>query len=42
MHGYRINNGDITTMTPLQKMAMIAINNNILKWKAKNKPFVTI
>ena len=42
MLGYKINNGDIKTMTPLQKQAMIIINNIILEWKSKNKPLVTI
>ena len=42
MYGYLINNGDISTMTPLQRMAMVTINKIILKWKSKNKPLVTI
>jgi len=42
MNGYHINNGDITTMTPLQKMAMVTINQIIFKWKSKNKPLVTL
>ena len=42
MNGYHINKGDISTMTPLQKQAMVAINSNILKWKSKNNPIITI
>ena len=37
MQGYQINNGDINTMTPLQKQAMIVINEMIWKWKGKQK-----
>lgn len=29
-------------MTPLQKSAVIIINQNILKWKMNNKPFVVV
>jgi len=42
MNGYLINNGDIKTMTPLQKMAFMIINEKIFSWKSKNKPFVVI
>ena len=42
MQGYHINGGDISSMTPLQKMAMTVIVNEIISWKAKNKPFVVI
>jgi len=42
MNGYLINNGDIKTMTPLQKIAMVTINQIIFKWKSKNKPLVTL
>lgn len=37
MQGYQINNGDIKTMTPLQKHAMIVINEMIWNWKGKQK-----
>lgn len=37
MQGYQINNGDIKTMTPLQKQAMVVINEMIWEWKGKQK-----
>ena len=37
-----INNGDLTTMTPLQKQAMNCINQILLKWKTKQKPLVVV
>ena len=37
MHGYQINNGDIKTMTPLQKRVMVVINEMIWEWKGKQK-----
>lgn len=40
--GYTINNGDISSMTPLQKMCVRLITNEILKWKLDNKPFIVI
>ena len=42
MNGYMINNGDISTMTPLQKITMIIIQEIIIKWKSKNKAMVVI
>ena len=42
LNGYRINNGDISTMTPLQKITMTVINNLILDWKNDNKVLLTI
>jgi len=42
MNGYLINNGDIATMTPLQKKAMAIINKIIFEWKLKNKALLII
>jgi len=42
LHGYKINNGDLSTMTPLQKLASFIITENIFEWKMKNKPFAVV
>lgn len=42
MYGYRINGGDLSTMTPLQKLASSIMSNNIFEWKLGNKPFPVI
>ena len=42
LNGYKINGGDISTMTPLQKSAMIIINEIILDWKIDGKALATI
>jgi len=39
---YQINNGDYTTMTPLQRLAVNCIASTIRQFKFDNKPFVTI
>ena len=40
--GYKINNGSLSNLTPLQKIAVNIISNEILKWKFVNKPFAII
>lgn len=42
MHGYQINDGDLSSMTPLQKQACLIISDTIFKWKLDNKPFAVI
>jgi len=37
-----INGGNLSDLTLLQKMAINIINDNILKWKFKNKAFATV
>ena len=39
--GYRINNGDLSTMTPLQLNAVSCITTIIHDYKTNNKPLVT-
>ena len=40
--GYTINDGNLSSMTPLQKMAVRIINTEILNWKLNNEPFIVI
>ena len=40
--GYTINNGDLSTMTPLQYLATNCITKIIFDFKADNKPFAVI
>ena len=40
--GYTINNGDLSTMTPLQYLATNCISKIIFDFKADNKPFAVI
>ncbi len=42
MYGYKINNGDISTMTPLQKFATAIMVDNIFKWKIDKEPMAVI
>ena len=42
LNGYAINGGDLKGLTFLQKAAIRCINDILLKWKTKQKPFVTI
>lgn len=40
--GYQINNGDLSTMTPLQRLVVGIISREILNWKLDNKPVIVI
>lgn len=40
--GYKINGGNLTGMTPLQKIVSNIITQEILKLKIDNTPFLTL
>ena len=40
--GYQLNNGNLSSMTPLQKIATRIIIAEIIKWKMDNKPLPVI
>ena len=40
--GYQLNNGNLSSMTPLQKIATRIIITEIIEWKMDNKPLVMI
>ena len=41
-NGYRINNGDMTGLTLLQKQAIIIMGKERMKWASENKAIPSI
>ena len=42
LQGYKICDGNVSEMTPLQKAAMNIITKNIVDWKSDNKAFAVL